>query len=268
VRRQRRWAAARGVAHDERGYLRALEDNLRLPLGEGALADLARGSELAPSPTRPPRLHSLYSSAALVLNVFEHWRGRDLTPLALALGVRGGAGAASLGLEEPLLTGLPGDPPTTDVALRWPNGRLVAVESKFGESLVRRPRSQRAFKDKYFPPGERVWAAQGLPRCQALAEALQAGEARTKWLHGAQLLKHALGLARSGVMDWTLVYLFYEHDGRESRLHLDELARVQGALAGEVDLVGRSYQELYAALCSDAAVDAGYLRYLGERYFD
>jgi hypothetical protein len=268
VRRQRRWAAARGVSYDVRGYLRTLADNLRVPLGEDALAELARGSELAPSPTRPPRLHSLYSSAALVLNVFEHWRGRDATPLARALGVGGDGVAARLAFEEPLPTGLPGDPPTADIALRWPTGRLVAVESKFGEPLVRRPRSQRAFKDKYFPPGERVWEAHGLPRCQALAEALQGGHVRAKWLHAAQLLKHALGLARSGASEWTLVYLFYEHGGRESRPHRDELARMQEAVAGEVDLVGRSYQELYAALCSDPSVDAGYLRYLGERYFD
>lgn len=248
--------------------MRALDDNLRVPLGERALAELARGSELAPSSTRPPRLHSLYSSAALVLNVFEYWRDRNVTPLLRALGLPGDGAAARLGLEEALPTGLPGDPPTADVTLRWPHRRLVAVESKFGEHLVRRPRSRRAFKDKYFPPAARVWEASGLPRCQRLADALQEGQARPRWLHVAQLLKHALGLARSGATEWTLVYLYYEHGGRESQAHLDELARLEDAIAGEVDFMRRSYQELYAALLSEPAADAGYLRYLGERYFD
>lgn len=268
VRRQRRWAAAWGVAHDARAYVRVLGDNLYVPLDDTVLAELARGSELAPSPTRPPRLHSLCSSAALVLNLFAHWRGRDAAPLVRALGLRGGDGAPRMSFEEPLPTGVPGDPPTTDVALRWPGGRLVAVESKFGESLVRLPRSQRAFKDKYFLQGAGVWAASGLPRCQALAEALQGGRVRMKWLNAAQLLKHALGLARAGAAEWTLLYLHYEHGGRESAAHAEELAQVRDALAGEVDLAARSYQDCYAALRGDPAVSDGYLRYLGERYFD
>ena len=61
------------------------------------------------------------------------------------------AGAAKLTFEEPLPTGLPGDPPTADVALARPDGRCVAIESKFAEWLVPRPRSKRVFKDKYFP---------------------------------------------------------------------------------------------------------------------
>jgi hypothetical protein len=267
VRRQRRWAASHGVAHDARGFLPALDDNLRAPLGADALAELARGSELSPSATRPPRLNSLYSSAALVLNVFEHWRGRDTAPLVRALGVGSCADAARISYEEPLPTGLAGDPPTADVALRWTDGRLVAIESKFGESLVRRPRSRSVFKDKYFPPGQRVWEANGLPRCQALAEALQAQRVRMKWLHAAQLLKHALGLRRSAAPAGTLVYLYYEHAGREGDDHRTELGHFAHALAGEVHFVARSYQQLYAALRAETAVDAAYLRYLLERYF-
>jgi hypothetical protein len=203
-----------------------------------------------------------------VLNVFGHWRDRDAAPLVAALGLTGQGTGVRLSFEEPLPTGLPGEPPTADVALRWPDGRLVAIESKFGEWLVRRPRSKRVFKDKYFPPGTRVWEAAGLPRCQALAAALQEGHERVKWLHAAQLLKHALGLVRSGAKAWTLVYLYREHEGREAATHRVELARLRERLAGEVDFVARSYQATYAALRADPAVDGEYLRYLGERYFD
>lgn len=250
-----------------RGYVRSVDDNLLSPLDDAVRAELARGSELSPSPSRPSRLHSLYSSAALVLNVFGYWRGRDATPLLSALGVPGSGEGAKLLFEEPLPTGLPGDPPTADVALRWPTGRVVAVESKFGEWLMRRPRRQRAFKDKYFPAGLGAWEAAGLPRCQALAEALQGGHLRLKWLHAAQLLKHALGLARGGASQWTLVYLYFEHEGREAAAHRAEIARAREALEGEVALVARTYQELHAALCATSGVDAEYLRYLGERYF-
>ena len=59
---------------------------------------------------------SLTSSAALVLNVFGHWRVSGNSPLVAALGFD--AGAAELRFEESLPTGLEGDPPTADVSGR------------------------------------------------------------------------------------------------------------------------------------------------------
>lgn len=267
MRRQRRFAAEHGIAHDARGYVRALDGNLRAPLPPAVLTELARGSELVPSATRPPRLHSLYSSAALVLNVFGYWRERDATSLVAALGLTGDGSVVRMSFEEPLPTGLVGDPPTTDVALRWPDGRVVAIESKYSEWLVRRPRTRRVLKDKYFPPGGRLWEAAGLPRCQAFAEELQSGRIRFKWLHAAQLLKHALGLARGGARESTLLYLYYEQEGREAREHRAELEGVGERLAEEVDLRVRTYQELFERLRSAPGIDADYLAYLRERYF-
>jgi hypothetical protein len=247
--------------------VRALEDNLRAPLSAGAIAELARGSELAPGSTRPPRALALGSSAALVLNVFAYWREREPAPLVAALGIAERDGSPTLSFEEPLPTGLAGEPPTTDVALRWPCGRLVAIESKFGEWLVRRPRHRRVFKDKYFPPDSQVFADAGLPRCQTLAEALQRGEERCLWLNAAQILKHALGLARSGASSAALVYLYYDWRGREQAAHRAEVDRVHSALAGEVEMAALTYQELYGGLRSFPGVEADYLKYLGERYF-
>lgn len=266
LRTQRRWADARGIAYDALGYVREPADNFFVPLDDSVLVELRRGSELTPQSTRPPRAYSLCSSAALVINVFGAWRGRDHTPLLEALGL-GGPGGTLLKLEEPLPTGLPGDPPTVDVALYRSDGRCVAIESKFGEWLVRRPRSKRVFKDKYFPPGEAVWAAAGLPRCQALAEELQDGRTRFKHLHAAQLLKHALGLARNGLRTSTLVYLYYDRGGRECAAHAAEVERIVARLTPEIDLSARTYQGLFRALGETPGVDAGYLEYLARRYF-
>ena len=266
ARRQRRWADLHGVRYDARGYVAELATNLREPLTTAALAEFARGSELGATLTRPARMLSLTSSAALVANVFAWWRDRDAAPLAAALGLDTGEGA-SVTFEEPLPTGLAGDPPLADVALRWPDGRLVAIESKLGEWLVRRPRSKRVFKDKYFP-AEPVWSAAGLPRCQALADALQHGRERPKQLHAAQLLKHALGLATSGQSKRTLVYLYYDVPGREATTHRGELDRIAHLIVPEVDLRVATYQDLYRTLRAMAGVDADYLGYLGARYFD
>src|SRR5688572_33215392 len=77
LRAQRRWADARGVRYDAHGCVRDLADNLCAPLVGATLEELRRGSELTPYATRPARLYSLASSAALVLNVFGPWRDRE-----------------------------------------------------------------------------------------------------------------------------------------------------------------------------------------------
>jgi len=266
LRAQRRWADTHGVGYDARGCVRALVDNLRVPLDDSTLAEFQRGSELAPRTTLPARAHSLCSSAALVINVFAYWRDRDQTPLLAALGVNGLAGTR-LDFEVPLPTGLPGDPPTVDVALHRPDGRRVAIESKFAEWLTPRPRGKRVFKDKYFAQGQRVWETAGLPRCQALADELQGWHERPRYLNAAQLLKHALGLAVNGLRTSTLVYLYYDRPGREAARHRAELNLIAARLGGEVDLRVATYQSLFDALRTFPELDRDYLDYLAGRYF-
>lgn len=266
LRAQRRWADARGLRYDALGCVRTLDDNLLAPLDEVTLAELARGSELLPTRLGPARFHWLCSSAALVVNVFAYWRGRDPTPLAEALGVTVPPGSR-LTFEEPLSTGLPGDPPSADVALHGLDARGVFIESKFTEWLVRRPRNKRVFKDKYFPQDEGVWSAAGLPRCQILADALQDGEVRFKHLNAAQLLKHALGLVATGRRTSALVYLYYEHAGRQAMTHREELDRIREALAPELEFRFTTYQAVFAALRASAGVEPDYVEYLSRRYF-
>jgi hypothetical protein len=264
-RRQRRWADSAGVDYDAAGYARDLGANLRAPLSAATLAELDRGSELTPDRLRPARLRSLTSSAALVVNVFDYWRGRDTGPLVAALGLA--TGSPRLLFEEPLATGLTGDPPLADVVLRWPDGRTVAIESKFAEWLVRRPPSKSGFKRKYFPPGGGVWEAVGRPLCQGLAVDIDAGRERFRHLHAAQLLKHALGLARSSPAESALLYLYYDHPSREREAHRAELERFAQRLGPELDFRALTYQTLFAALSRERAEDRGYLAYLRARYF-
>ena len=266
LRVQRRWADAHGVRYDARGCVRVLADNLRAPLDDSSLAELQRGSELTPGVTQPARAFSLCSSAALVVNVFAYWRGRDQTPLLAALAV-GGPGGTRLELEAPVPTGLPGDPPTVDVLLHRPDGRVVAIESKFAEWLAPRPRSPRVFKDKYFAGGIRVWEAAGLPRCQALAEDLQKGRERFKHLNAPQVLKHALGLAVNGLRTSMLVYLYYDRPGKEGKTHRAEIDRIAARLQSEVEVRVATYQALFDARRATPRLDRGYVDYLARRYF-
>lgn len=265
IARQRRWAESAGIAVDADGFVRELDANLRVPLSAAARAAFARGSELHRRATAPPRMHAVYSSAALVANVFEPWTGRDCGPLVAALGWP--RQAASLTFEAPFPTGLEGDPPLVDVLLELADGRLAAIESKFCEWLVPRPRNKSGFKSKYFPQGRGIWSEHGLVACQALAEDIQSGAERFKHLHAAQLLKHGLALAVSTTRPAALVYLYFDCRGPASGVHLAELERFQRRVGGELKLHVVTYQQLFARLTAQAECDADYLGYLTARYF-
>jgi hypothetical protein len=264
-RQQRRWAESAGVEHDARGFVHDFAANLRVPMSAATRAAFARGSELTPRGRQPARIAALHSSAALVANVFDQWSARDATPLVAALGL--GVDAATLAFEEPLATGVEGDPPTSDVVLRCASGRLVAIESKFGEWLVRRGSNRADLKPKYFPYGRGLWRDAGLPRCQALAEGLRSGSERFRHLHVAQLLKHALGLARAARGARELRYLYYEWPHGPAATHRAELERFAGSVGAEISFSASTYQDLYRALAADTAVDRGYVDYLRARYF-
>ena len=264
-RQQRRWAERAGVEHDSRGFVRDSEANLRVPMSAATRAAFARGTELDPRNKQPARIAALCSSAALVANVFDHWSARDAAPLVAALGL--GADASTLAFEEPLPTGVEGDPPTSDVVLRVASGRVVAIESKFGEWLVRRASNRGELKPKYFPPGRELWSEAGLTQCQALARELRAGRERFKHLHAAQLLKHALGLARTAGGDFELRYLYYEWPCGPAAAHRDELERFARRVGAEARFSASTYQGLFRALDADARVDRAYVEYLRTRYF-
>ncbi len=273
-RQQRRWADGAGIDYDARGFVRDFAANLRAPLGAETRAALARGTELAPRKSQPARIAALYSSAALVANVFDHWSARDASPLVAALEL--GSERVTLDFEEPLATGVAGDPPTSDVVLCRESGSIVAIESKFGEWLVRRASNRADLKPKYFVSA--FWTAAGLPRCQQLAEDLRAGSERFKHLHAAQLLKHALGLARRARIDsaadggagraaHALRYLYYEWPSRPAAEHHAEIERFAERVGTEVRFSASTYQDLFRALAADARVDRTYLDYLRARYF-
>ena len=71
---------------------------------------------------------------------------------------------------------------------------MVAVESKFTEHLSVPRRGRCEFAPAYFLPSRQLWASAGLPKCQEMAEALNAQDLTYDVLDTCQLPKHALGL--------------------------------------------------------------------------
>jgi len=154
------------VASIEANLWRPLHPQTRKEFEEG------KGSELRERKNGPAKMRALHSSAALACNVFDFWRDRDNTGLGHALGLD--SAVTDLRFEMHLPTGLEGNPPNLDVFLTLESGEFVAVESKFTEQYAGKS-SAAPFKRKYFPAGAGLWAKAGLPQCQALAGALDAG---------------------------------------------------------------------------------------------
>lgn len=226
LNRQRRWAFSTGLNPDYRGYLSTVEDNLFQPLSESTRRafEQGSGSELLDTPSRPAKMKALHSSSALAVNVFDNWVERDKGPLQRALGLE--REITSIAFEGQYPTGLLGNPPNLDVVLELADGHIIGIESKFSEWMTPKPKGKEPFKDKYFPEGEGLWAARGLPRCQALAEGMRDGRETFRYLDVAQLLKHALGLATQLGEGFSLFYIYYDWPGKASNVHRDEVERL------------------------------------------
>ncbi len=264
---QKEWAQSVGLRIIAPGYLESVDANLRQPMQPATLAAFQAGeaAELKDFPRFPAKLRALFSSAALVVNVFDHWTTRDAAPLLAALGLDGHATELAYEARFPIST--EGTPPNVDLAIALAGGRCIGIESKFTEwHLPRRPAKIR-FKDKYFPAGHELWSERGLPACQALAAEIQQGRTRYRYLYATQLLKHALGMATQCRAGFGLCYLYYEWSGPAAREHRRELEHFAGRAGAELDFRWLSYQELYRRLRAGGAVDPAYLDYLGARYF-
>lgn len=260
----REWAQANAISIDSSGYTLTLSDNLFIDLSPAARAEFSAGDggELGSSGERG-KMQALHSSSALACNVFEYWRERERGPLARALGVDDTI--ASVRFERKFPTGLPGNAPNLDVVLEVEDGLLVAIESKFLEPYGR-PHPA-GFKPKYFEDSPGLWERQGMRRCQAAAEALQAGEVSFRWLHAEQLLKHILGLSKSGA-EWELLYLWYQPPGDAGTEHAAEAEAFAEMVAADgIGFRSMTYQELFGRLQQTCQRDVEYLDFLGSRYF-
>ncbi|MHB8755375.1 MAG: PGN_0703 family putative restriction endonuclease [Candidatus Acidiferrales bacterium] len=265
LRQQQGWAASRKIAFPS-GYTESLDANLFQPLHCDTLAEFQRGSgdELGKNGHRGKML-ALHSSSALVVNVFDYWRGRSLDWIAGALSLT--SEPSLLCFEAQFPTGLPGKPPNLDLAFVLTDRRTIAVESKFTEPYAH-TKQVPPFKLKYFPAGDGLWQDRALPHCQRLADRLHRGELQFLYLNAAQLLKHVLGLAQPLVGQFTLFYLWYAVPSDEARHHGEEIEAFAEEIGSELDFRVLTYQELFSSALRRLGTEhAAYLSYVGERYF-
>lgn len=258
---QRAWTDIAGILYSHNRRVLALSDNLLAPLNAATLAEYESGDgdELG-SGGVGGKMSSLHSSSALVCNVFDYWRGRQMEPLVSALGIKDRVD--ELRFEQQLPTGLRGKPPNLDLLLLCKNGgRVTGIESKFTEPY--QSNGHKGFAESYFNT-DALWA--GLGRCRGLAEAFT-HERNFQYLDVAQLLKHTLGLKRRFASDFDLCYLWYDVPGSTAaELHRAEVATFTEEVVCEIEFRSLTYQELFRSL-SRVIQESNYGKYLKSRYF-
>jgi len=266
LQQQRNWAESHGLKPDARGYLTDVASNLLRPINSKTrLAfENGSGSELQDTPTRPAKMKALHSSSALAVNVFDSWVSRDKSALQAALQID--REISSVSFESQFPTGLTGNPPNLDVTLELADGFVIGIESKFSEWLSPKPVNKEPFKSKYFPDGVRLWKERGLPVSQELAEQMNSGATRFRYLDAAQLLKHALGMATQLGDQFSLYYMYLKLPGKESNIHAEEVRQFESCVGAELGFKAITYQQLLSSLQHEPEAGSEYLKYLRKRY--
>jgi len=267
IAHQKNWAAANGLASDEKGYLSVIEQNLFQAMNNRTRQSFIDGSgdELEDSSSRPAKMKALYSSSALVVNVFDYWVSHDKTALSIAMNFDDDI--VRIRFEEKFPTGLKGTPPNLDVVLELSGGQFVGIESKFSEWLTPKSASEKPFAPSYFRGNTLMWQKNGLSKTQILAEDVAAGKESFRYLDVAQLLKHSLGLSNRLGRNFSLHYMYYDWPGAESIDHAREINKFSSFVGSELNFRAISYQEFFRCLSIADNVHRAYRDYLRDRYF-
>ena len=265
VKQQIAWAEDRGLAPDARAYLPTFGENLFAPLSSSTERDFRGGAgcELEDRVDEPAKMRALYSSSALICNVFDYWRNVDLGSIGRSLGI--GTTLADVRFEAQLSSGLRGTPPTLDLLLIADDTLAFGVESKFTEPF--QGRQKRApFAETYFKGKAGLWASLNLPKCQQLAERLNRGEIAFEYLDVAQLLKHTLGVRRK-FKNGQLIFLWFDSKRSESEVLSREIGVFSQCVDPALEFRAVTHQEVFARLKQAASADSRHMDYLRARYF-
>jgi hypothetical protein len=281
--RQLRWALNHGIKldNDNRRFTQTVEENLFQPLTAATQADyaLGRGDGLG-SAIRRDRMRFLSSSSALICNVFDYWRsqlllGRPLDSLTTALGAPNPV--KLMQFRQSYRTSLRGSTPFINVVLRGDEPRPLLITSHSMGFSDRRLTGSTSIKStftelpdpikSYYANSGELWGKYGLPRCEALARRISAGQEHFVWLADTWLLNNILGLVDKFGKDFTFLYLWYDYTFCGQAILRTEVETFILRLNGEIDFRAMTYQELFQKMQGDPAVDEKYMAYLRERYF-
>lgn len=278
-------------------YLKNVDDNLFIPITEEVAKSYKKGDggELADNKTRLAKMKAIDSSSAIVVNLFQYWMGKDVSPLLYALSLipkpENDFLIKNINSSFPYIVEIA---PRRNEAIfsfekqyrihsdrkRFPRSANldvcvekslchIAIESKFTEPYSGK---HKPLRDAYLNE-ESLWIK--LPNLYELAKNLSLHKEKFCHLDVAQLIKHILGLNANYpqkknklITKYKLLYLWYDVPGSEGVKHREEIERF-AAIAKSDGVMFRhtTYQEVITKLFAEYRDgNEEYIDYLSERY--
>ena len=298
ARRQNLKLIAGNIENDgEKAYLQDVAENLFSPLTQESSEsyNAGDGNEIKDSDKYLAKMKAVYSSSAIVVNLFQYWQGKDLSPLMHALNLRKkhqadilieniGADApkaseilpkkvaAKINFEKKFTIGNGSAAfpraANIDVVIEEPLCH-TAIESKFTEPYIK---WHKGLSETYLKDAS-LWKR--FPHLYNLAKQISPDNQLFKYLDAAQFIKHILGLSanyprKDGKINvkFRLLYLWYDvlgADGAEHRKEIERFAEI--AQKDDIDFLHISYQEVIVSLSQNYYEgNESYIDYLTERY--
>lgn len=299
--KQRSWAKRKGFEliggtipnRGEKNYLNNLSDNLFEDLTQESIKcyQSGDGNETKDSKTRLAKMKALHSSSALVVNLFQYWKGKDVCPILNTCKLtsrtnKAGSKIENVGSDSPKVTPIIPSPlnyeikfeeqfeicsdkslfphsPNIDVVISTPLSD-IAIESKFTEPYGNK--KHKGLKQIYIKSPS-LW--NGLPNLYELAKEISPDNTKFKYLDAAQLLKHILGLKNSCdkynsqikrglnshrllTRNFRLLYLWYDVVGKDGIEHQKEIEQfAEIARKDHVKFSHITYQEVIMELAKE-----------------
>lgn len=260
------------VEYGRQIYTTNLEDNLFQPLHEASRIELLAGDggELESRKDRVAKIQALHSSSALGINVFDYWRGlSDISNVceACKLIKSGSELSGEIKFEQKFsIDDRFQFSPNIDVVIYIKGHqqyKAFGIECKFTEAYSSRHHG--GLDPKYFE-NTKSWTH--LTNTYEFAKQISPEDDQFNYLHGAQLIKHILGMNREfGHKKYRLLYLWYDALGKPGYKHRKEIeefkriVRADGVVFHDI-----TYQELILNLAKQRDEHVEYVAYLTDRY--
>lgn len=275
--KQIQWAKNNGLdlvgSKGDRGrkaYVNNLNDNFFLNLKPQVIEsfEAGDGGELS---GEVAKMQALHSSAALAVNMFQYWQDKGmlsqlLTECDLCSSRREVKGSLEFEKKFEIDKNFSIDPNIDIVIKNEARDDIThyAIESKFSEPFTKY-NNKKGLKPKYLELD--VWS--DIPAIHDLAVKISPNDLKFDYLHGAQLIKHILGLKNQlGKSKFRLLYLYYDTPGISSYIHQKEIEEFEeAASADNIMFHSLSYQTLIVRLAKIFREDhPEYIEYITDRY--
>ena len=269
-----------GEECEDKNYLETIEDNI-FPVDntkgltpKNIKAYNKGGGSETKTITHRPKMSALHSSSALVVNLFQYWQGKDVSPLLKALNmIRHNDKIINAKIEfedkfkiDENTKKFP-KPANLDITIKFEENQIIAIESKFTEPYgsVNNKISKSYTEDS-------LWNKHlELEKLKTLAKEIYNKNRNFQYLDAAQLIKHILGLKNSKYKEnFTLLYLWYDvPNTKEAKEHQEEIeAFASIAKADGINFHHITYQKVIDnlnKLCPEEC-HQDYRKYLNQRY--